>query len=51
MLGLGAPELAIIAVVLLVLFGSTRLPRFARSIGEARRELQAAERADDGPRG
>jgi TatA/E family protein of Tat protein translocase len=29
-------------VVLLLLFGSTRLPKLARSIGEARKELRDA---------
>ena len=43
MFGLGTSELLIIAIVLLVLFGSTRLPRFARSLGEARRELHSLE--------
>jgi sec-independent protein translocase protein TatA len=39
---LGAPELAILLVVVLVLFGGTKLPKLARSLGEARRELEAA---------
>ena len=43
MLGLGTSEMLIIAAILLVLFGSTRLPRFARSLGEARRELRSLE--------
>ncbi len=40
MLGLGLPELIIILVVLLLLFGSTKLPKLARSIGESAGELQ-----------
>lgn len=43
MLGLGAMELLIIAVTLLLLFGGTRLPRLARNVADARRELQAAD--------
>jgi sec-independent protein translocase protein TatA len=43
MFGLGTSELLIIAAILLVLFGSTRLPRFARSLGEARRELRSLD--------
>lgn len=46
---LGTTELLIILVILLVLFGSTRLPRLARSIGESMRELRAASAADDEP--
>ena len=36
----GATEVLIVLAVLLLLFGSTRLPKLARSIGEAGRELR-----------
>jgi TatA/E family protein of Tat protein translocase len=39
---LGAPELAIMLVLALVLFGGAKLPKLARSLGEAKRELEAA---------
>lgn len=50
---LGAPELAILLVVVLVLFGGAKLPQLARSLGEARRELEAAtgERPASAPTG
>ena len=37
---IGAPELIILLVVVLLLFGSTRLPKLARSMGEASREFK-----------
>lgn len=37
---IGLPELIIILVILLVLFGSTKLPKLARSIGESAGELK-----------
>ncbi len=39
-MGLGAPELIIILAVVLLLFGSTRLPKLARSLGQASREFK-----------
>lgn len=44
-MNLGAPELAILLVVVLVLFGGAKLPKLARSLGEARRELEQATAA------
>jgi sec-independent protein translocase protein TatA len=36
---LGAPELLIILLVVLVLFGGAKLPQLARSLGQAKKEL------------
>ncbi len=40
-MNLGAPELLIILAVVLLLFGSTRLPKLARSLGQASREFKS----------
>lgn len=39
-MGLGAPEILIILAVVLLLFGSTRLPALARSLGQASSEFK-----------
>jgi sec-independent protein translocase protein TatA len=39
---LGPAELGIMLVIALVLFGGAKLPQLARSLGEARRELEGA---------
>jgi len=39
-MNLGAPEIIIILVIVLLLFGSTRLPKLARSLGEASKEFK-----------
>jgi Sec-independent protein translocase protein TatA len=36
-------EMLMLFGILLLIFGSTRLPKLARSLSEARRELQKAE--------
>lgn len=40
MFGLGASELLIVLIVLLLLFGGTQIPKLARSIGRAQKEFQ-----------
>jgi sec-independent protein translocase protein TatA len=40
---LGAPELLIILVVVLILFGGRKLPDLARSLGAAKREFQEGQ--------
>lgn len=37
---IGAPELIIILVILLVIFGGAKLPKLAKSLGEAKREFE-----------
>ncbi len=40
-MNLGAPELLIILVVILVLFGGAKLPKLARSLGQAQKEFKS----------
>jgi sec-independent protein translocase protein TatA len=40
MFGIGMPELIVILIVLLLLFGANRLPELGRSIGKTIQELK-----------
>lgn len=39
-MNIGPPEIIIVLLIVLLLFGSARLPKLARSIGEASREFK-----------
>lgn len=39
---MGTPEIVIILVIVLVLFGGSQLPKLARNLGSAQRELKKA---------
>ena len=48
---LGAPELILILLVVLLLFGGAKLPKLARSLGQAQKEFKQGMNegdADDG---
>ena len=40
-MNLGGPELLIVLIVILVLFGGAKLPKLARSLGQAQNEFKA----------
>lgn len=40
-MNLGAPELLIILLIILLVFGGTKLPKLARSLGQAQKEFKA----------
>ena len=42
MFGLGTPEIVIISILVLVLFGAKKLPMFARSVGKSMGEFKKA---------
>ena len=37
---IGSTEIIIIAVVVLILFGASAVPKFAKSLGQAKREFE-----------
>ncbi len=46
-LGLGVPELVVILLIVVVLFGATRLPQLGRGLGEGIRNFKGGLK-DDG---
>ena len=46
-MNLGTPELLIILLVVLLLFGGAKLPKLARSLGEAKQEFERGTKGDD----
>jgi sec-independent protein translocase protein TatA len=44
--GLGTPELIVIAAVIVLLFGATRLPQLAKALGQSKRAFK--EGLEDG---
>ena len=53
-MSLGVPELLIILAVVLLLFGGSRLPKLARSLGQASKEFKAGvdegAKSEDAPK-
>ena len=45
-MNLGGPELLIVLLVVLLLFGGRKLPELARSMGQAKKEFESGTRED-----
>ena len=48
-MGLGAPELVVILIILLVLFGGAKLPALAKGLGQSVKEFKKAAKEEDEP--
>ena len=46
---IGPPELLIVLVIVLVLFGGSKLPKLARSLGQAQKEFKEGVREAEEP--
>ncbi len=52
-MNVGAPELVIVLLIVLLVFGGSKLPKLARSMGQAQKEFKKglSEGADDEEQG
>ena len=48
-MNLGPTELLVVLAIVLLLFGSTRLPKLARSLGQASKEFKTGVKEGDTP--
>lgn len=49
-MGIGLPELLLIVLVLLLIFGASKLPELGRSIGQFGKEVKKGMAEDDEPK-
>lgn len=45
---IGSNEIIVIAAVILILFGASAIPKFARSLGQAKKEFERGAKEEDG---
>lgn len=50
MFGIGAQELVLVLVIVLVLFGGKKLPELSKGIGEAIKNIRTGLTGDDNPK-
>jgi sec-independent protein translocase protein TatA len=50
MMGLGMPELLIIVLIILILFGARRIPELAKGLGEGIKNFKSGMNNDDSPK-
>ena len=50
-MNLGAPELIIVLLIILLIFGGSKLPQLARSLGKAQSEFKKGAEEDSTPTG
>ena len=48
MFTLGAPEIIIVAVIILLLFGGRKIPELMKGLGKGMKEFKDASKGDDG---
>jgi sec-independent protein translocase protein TatA len=46
----GAPEIVVVVLAVVLLFGGKKIPELMKGIGEGIREFKKASKVDDGPK-
>jgi sec-independent protein translocase protein TatA len=51
LLALGVPEILLIVLIILILFGGKKIPELMRGLGQGMKEFKKAAREDESPAG